>query len=167
MQVFLQPPRQSHAPLVMPEDKAVYRLKEQIYADDQLYEAGEIITWDDVPNLAMEPLNKLAREMFTIFIEELDKAGQEVAAKTGKKYKSLADAFRNATDLAKQEGRRVESVNSPATAPIMGAKIKNRGSKIQPGRSSPIIELSNKRSLETHGAVNEAFLGNKDGKEKE
>lgn len=165
MQVYLQPPKQSYVPLVIPQDKPVYRLKEQIYADDELFEAGAIITWEDVPNLAMEPLNSLAQEMFTMFIEELDKAGLEVAAKTGKKYRSLADAFRNATDLAKQEGRRVESLNSSAPVPIMGAKIKRRGAKVQT-ESSPIIELGNRHNSNTHGAVNEAFLGNPNGKEK-
>lgn len=164
MQFHLSPPQQSYAPMVIPQDKPVYRLREQIYADDELYEAGAIITWEDIPNMAMEPMNALATEMFTLFIQELDDEGRKVAEKTGKKYRSLGDAFKNASELARQDGRRVESLNSPKNVPIMGAKIKKRGAKVQT-ETSPVINVGNKHSLNTHGAVNEAFLGGSDGKE--
>lgn len=163
MQYHLQPPRQSYMPIAIPQDKPVYRIKEQIYADDELYEPGAIITWEDVPNMAMEPMNEMANEMFSMFIEELDKAGREVAAKTGKKYRSLADAFKNASELAKQEGRRVEMLNASKPVPIMGVRLKRRGAKVQ-NEITSVVNLDNKHSLNNHNALNKAFLGDDNGK---
>lgn len=156
MQFSLQPNKPSFNPIAIPSDRPVYRLKEQIYADDELFEAGQIIIWEDVPNMAMEPMNDKATEMFSMFISDLDKFGKEVAKKTGKSYKSLADAFKNASVLAKQDSRRIEPVNAKEKVTIMGAEIKKRGYKLTADTSTG-IELNNK--LNTHSAVNEAFMG--------
>ena len=163
MNFSFQPPQQTFQPMIIPQDKPVYRLKGQFYADDTLYEAGEVLFWEATPNLEMEPLNAMANEALTEYVKTLDQKGQAAAEKAGKSYRSLADAFTVANELAKKEGRRVEG-SAPSNTPIMGAKLQKRGGRIKAEKSS-IIDLGNKLSLNTHGAVNGAFMEKANGKE--
>ena len=119
-------PPQPQAPIVIPQDRPVYRIKGGKFfgPDDHLYEEGAIVAWKDEPNLEMEPLNALAQEKMVAFLKKLDKHGREVAEKTGKAYTSLADAHANAYDLAKQEQKPFEALNVKKTIPLMGAKKK-------------------------------------------
>ncbi len=165
MQLQAQPPsaQQAYIPMSIPEDFPVYRIMSgKLYADDQLYEAGEVIRWDDEPNLEMEPLNKLARAKALSYRKKLDECGAAVAAKTGNSYAGLASAFQHATDFMSQEGRRI---NAPQQVPILGGKVK--GKKVTRldtmGESVPVS--ANKHSLNTPKELNDAFQGKKDGKE--
>jgi hypothetical protein len=117
---------QPQAQIVIPQDRPVYRIKQGKFfgPDDNLYEEGAVIAWKDEPNLEMEPLNALAQEKYTAFLKKLDKAGREVAEKTGKAWTSLADAHSNSYDLAKQESKGFEVLSGKKQIPLMGAKKK-------------------------------------------
>ena len=116
--------------------------------DDTLYQEGDIVGWDDEPNLEMKPLNKLAREKMEVFLKKLDKFGREVAEKAGKSYTSLADAHANSYALAQQEGKRVEVLNRPAQVPLMGANKKSGlVEKVEIEQEAPIMGSPGKLSL--------------------
>jgi len=119
-------PPQAQAPIVVPQDRPVYRIKQGKFfgPDDNLYEEGAIIAWKDEPNMEMEPMNELAQAAYSKFLAKLDKFGKEVAEKTGKAYTSLADAHANSYDLAKQESKSFEVLNGKKQVPLMGAKKK-------------------------------------------
>ena len=132
MQLDNFPPRSS-SPAVIPQDEPVYRVNEgKFFADDTLYEEGQIITWPDEPNDSLEPLNDLAREKMKEFYAKIDEAGRKVAEKAGRAYVSRLDAFENSYALAKQEGRKVNVLNAPDQKNILGAKRgRPRGKKIE------------------------------------
>lgn len=123
MQLFTAPPRQSFQPVVIPQDMPVYRIKEgKFYADDELFEAGSIITWDEEPNLDMEPMNQLAMDRYGEFLNKIDTLGREKAKQDGKSYISYADAFTNFASLQQNSGKKVGVLNAPQEVPIMGGK---------------------------------------------
>lgn len=120
------PPRVM-APVVIPQDVPVYRVKNDkgfFGPDDHLYKEGEMIVFLDTPNPEFEPLNDLARQKMKEYLEFLDEKGMEAAAKAGKSYISLADAFENSYELARQDGQRVRSISAAPSVPLMGAKKK-------------------------------------------
>lgn len=127
MQLFTTPPRQSFQPVVIPQDVAVYRIKEgKFYADDELFEAGSIISWDEEPNLEMEPLNELAMDRYGEFLKKIDDLGRAKAKQDGKSYVSYADAFANFASLQQNPGKKVGVLNAPTEVPIMGGKRPNK-----------------------------------------
>lgn len=152
MQLYSFPPRAQGA-ITIPQDVPVYRIKEgKFYADDELFEAGTIISWPDEPNEEMEPLNDLARERMIAFLEMLDKHARAAAEKAGKAYVSRVDAFANSYALAKEEGRRVSVLNGPAEKSILGAKRgRPRGKKIELAKESS----QEVREVGSREAVNE------------
>jgi hypothetical protein len=124
MQLFSQRPQ---APSIIPDDVPVYRVKDgSFFADDQLFQAGSIIAYEEEPNVEMEPLNKLALEKMQIYLRKLDKLGREKAEKEGKGYTSLEDAFANAYSAAFSEGKKVSLLNGPRETPVMGNKVKRQ-----------------------------------------
>lgn len=156
MQLFSQPPRQSFSPTVIPDHVPVYRIKDgKFYADDELYDAGSIIAWEDEPNLEMEPMNALAVKEMKKYLEKLDVYGREVAAKNGKAYVSYGDAFRNSMELAKQEGKRVTLLNGMQETPILGGSRRGpkKASKIDLHPEPPAAGTTGKLSLSNNRAV--------------
>lgn len=151
------------APVVIPQEAPVYRLKAPIFAaDDCLYAEGAILQTEDEPNQEMEPLNDLARQRMRDYLAKLDAYGKEVAEKTGKSYAGLVDAFEQAHTLAKKEGKRVSLIGGQEATPLMGAKKK--GKKIQQlemnAEGAPeMVTVKKKVALEnTPRAVNNAEM---------
>lgn len=130
MQLSPVPP-QRQAPVVIPDDVAVYRVKDGKFfgPDDTLYPEGSILAWDEEPNTEMQPLNDLARTAMKKYLKKLDGHGRDAARAAGKSYTSLADAYENSIVLAQQEGKRVRLLNAVETIPLMGAKKNTTGLK--------------------------------------
>ncbi len=123
MQLFNAPPGRNFQPVIIPQDVAVYRIKEgKFFCDDVLYEEGSIIAWADEPNQEMEPLNAMAIAAMKKYLLKLDGHGRAVAAATGKMYISLSEAFSNAYELAKQEGKKVTLLNGREEPNILGKR---------------------------------------------
>ena len=123
MQLFNAPPARNFQPVVIPQDVPVYRIKEgKFFCDDVLYEQGSIIVWPDEPNTEMEPLNTMAIENMKFYLEKLDKYGREVAKANGKAYVSLANAFAQSHEFAKNEGKRITLLNGREEPNILGKK---------------------------------------------
>lgn len=151
MQLYSQPPRQSLAPTVIPDDVPVYKILDgKFYADDELFEAGSILVWPDEPNEEMMPLNTLARQKHVEYLQKLDRLGRQAAEKAGKSYVSKEDAFRNAMEAARDEGRRVTLLNGKTDTPIMGARKKGprKAKQITLGAEEtvPVIPGANKKA---------------------
>lgn len=155
------PPR--HQPtLVIPQDRPVYRITDEkgfFGPDDTLYAEGSILGYDDEPNPAMEPLNALAEQKMTKYLEKLDAEGRKVANKNGKSYTSLADAFEQSREMAKQESKKVQVIGGREMAPLMGAKKKpGKVAKIElEEQAAPLMGASRgKLALNnTHASVND------------
>lgn len=158
--------------IVIPDDRPVYRIKEGKFfgPDDRLYLEGEIIGWDEEPNLEMEPLNNLAREKFRSYIEKLDECGRAVSVKNGTGYTSIADAHENAMKMAQNDAKRVQLMSSPEIVPLMGGK-KNRGptvEKLEATQDTPLMGTPKKGKfslnktkdfIDGKGAVNKTHDG--------
>jgi hypothetical protein len=126
MQLFTQRP-QNMMPSVIPDDVPVYRIKEgKFFADDTLFEEGAIIAYEKEPNVEMEPLNKLAIQKMSEYLQRLDALGKAKAEKDGKSYVSLEDAFKNAYSSAVQEGKTVNLLNGSKQVPLMGNSVKKQ-----------------------------------------
>lgn len=160
MQLYSTPPRTAYQPLVIPEDVPVYRILEgKFFADDELYEPGSIITWDEEPNLEMQPLNKLAQERAKAYRLKLDEYGRKVADKNGTAFISIDHAFEQANMLAQNESRRVNVLNAMPEVPIMGGK-RTRAPKAKKielnAETDPLVSGNNKLSLNSAREINNA-----------
>jgi hypothetical protein len=154
MELFSQPPVRNYIPAVISQDVPVYRVKAgKFFCDDEYIEEGQIIEYEDEPNIEMEPLNKLAAERFEQFLDKIDRYGKEVAAKNGKAFISRKDAFKNAYEFAKQEGKKVRVVSEPKQVPILGGKKKTGKRKVnklepRPAGNSSIKSLGKTKELD-------------------
>lgn len=127
MELYTQPPKRNFQPVVVPQDVPVYRVgEEKFYADDRLFEAGEIIEYDDEPNQFLEPLNDMAVQKMSEFLEKLDVFGREAAKEAKKSYVSYKDAFQNAYALAEKDGRKVRLLTDKESVPVFGGKKRGR-----------------------------------------
>ena len=75
MKMYTTPPKFSQIPQFIREDVPVYRLRESIYVDDTLMEAGSTVetSIEYVPNEHMFPVNQLAYDNYVKFLTENDK----------------------------------------------------------------------------------------------
>lgn len=157
MQLYSQPPRTAFMPVAIPDDVPVYRIKDgKFYADDELFEAGSIIAWDEEPNMEMEPLNPIARERMIKYMQKLDKYGREVAEKNGKAFISIEDAFNQSAILAKSEGRRVSLLNGTQEVPIMGGGKRKGKAKARKIDNVTPVDVITEKAANTSKAVNDA-----------
>lgn len=143
MRLSPQPPKAQQT-LMIPQDTAVYRIKEGKFfgPDDHLYEEGAVIALEDgiEPNQEMEPLNDKAVEAMKIYLAKLDALGRKVAQKTGKAWNSLGDAFENARALEMQESKKVRLLNGAEQKTLMGGKKKaGRVTKIELDQPAPLL----------------------------
>lgn len=117
-------PPQPQAHIVIPDDRPAYRLKESFFGpDDTLWEEGIVIQYDDEPNKAMEPLNTLAIERMTEFLEMIDVEGQKKATVENKHYVSEAEAFKNSLVPEDQRSKKVQPLSGTTKqVPLMNAK---------------------------------------------
>lgn len=142
------PPQRNFSPLVIPNHRPVYRIKEGKFfgPDDCLRLEGEIIAFDEEPNMEMEPLNELALAKYKAFLAKLDNEGKKVAEKAGKSYNSLEDAFENSRALMVQDSKRVEMITTKEMVPLMGAKKKSgKVERIEPEQAAPLMSSPGKR----------------------
>ena len=83
-----------------------YSDNDVLYQVDQNGEPAEIY-FDGEPNEELEPLNDLARDRMTKFLDKLDNLGREAAAKLGRPFvgrpRNLDGALEMATALARSE----------------------------------------------------------------
>lgn len=153
MQLYPQPPRQSLAPTLIPDDVPVYKILDgKFYADDELFETGSIVVWPDEPNLDMEPLNEMARQRHKEFRMKLDKHARDVAEKNGKSFVSYDQAFENAMQAARNEGKRVTMLNGKTETPIMGAKKKGqrKAQQLTIGEEATVPVMAKKKIAEEY-----------------
>lgn len=153
MQLSPVPPHMHSAPLVIPQDRAVYRIKEGKFfgPDDYLYKEGDIIAFDLEPNQEMEPLNTKANENMLQYLAKLDSLGADAAAKAGRAWTSLADAFENAQALEKQEAKKVQLIGGKEMKPILKAKRKEATAVQQLNGDAPIPQTGTKGKLSIGG----------------
>lgn len=144
-------PFQPTAPLQIPQDRPVYRIKSGKFfgPDDSQHEEGEFIVWKEEPNQEMEPMNELAQENMTKYLKKLDGFGRQVAEKMGKSYTSLADAHANSYALAQQESKQFEVLTAKKTVPLMGGKNINAAAiekvEVSTGKSAPMLSEPKKQ----------------------
>jgi hypothetical protein len=145
----LSPNRPAAAPVVIPQDRPVYRINDKFFGpDDTLYISGSYVVWTEEPNTDMEPMNDLAQKNMTVYLKKLDALGREVAAKTGKAWNGLADAHANAYALAQKESKTFESLNGPKQVPLMGAKKNTKSiEQIDVAAAAPLMGTKGKLSL--------------------
>ena len=152
------PPRPT-APVVIPQDEPVYRLKGDYFGpDDVIYPEGSILAIADEPNQEMEPLNDLARAAMRAYLKKLDGYGRAAAEKVGKGYSGLEDAFANSLELNKQEGRRVHVINDKGAVPMMRANKQGKAVKkidLSAEAAPEVVKVSKKN---TPSAVNKAAI---------
>lgn len=108
----------------MDNTRAAYRILDPngFYADDDTLYIVDAdgnypeIYFDGIPNEQMEPLNELARERLTAYLENLDRMASEDAKKLGRTYNGRPRTLDGAIMLATEVERSKIS--------IMGAKEK-------------------------------------------
>lgn len=154
------PPRAA-APVIIPQESPVYRLKAPFFGpDDHLYAEGEILIYEDEPNPEMEPMNELAQDAMRTYLKKLDEHGKTAAEKVGRGYTGLSDAYENSLLLSKQQGKRVQSLSKREAAPMMRAKKDVKGiARIELKEAGPEVQAvaSRKRGIakeSTPAAVN-------------
>lgn len=84
--------------------------------DDHLYQEGDEIYFDGVPNEELEPLNELAKQRLEAYLTVLDQKAREVAEKTGRPFVGRPRNLDGALTLATEVQR--------ANMQIMGSKDK-------------------------------------------
>lgn len=116
--------------------------------DDTLYTVDvngdpAVIYYDGEPNEELEPLNELARERLTTFLEKLDVLARETATKLGKPFiarpRNLDGALTLATEVARSNmsimGDRKKDTSSierlDAETPETGGGKRKRGRPVQ------------------------------------
>lgn len=105
-----------------------------LYLVDSQGEPAEIY-WDGEPNEELEPLNEVARQRMTIYLDKLDALGKAAAEKLGRPFvgrpRNLDGAVEFATAMVRSEvsimGTRNKQSNtelvSPAAIPQTGASL--------------------------------------------
>lgn len=75
--------------------------------DDHLYQEGEEIFFDGIPNEEMEPLNQFALQRLTEYVEQLDKLAKDASEKLGRPFigrpRSLDGALAFASEVQRNE----------------------------------------------------------------
>lgn len=126
MKMYTSPPKFSQMPSVIRQDVPVYRLRENCYFDETLWQAGSVLeTIEEFPvNLAMFPLNKMAYDKVREFLADYDAKGKEWSEKEKKAYVPQLESFdrewAQINGIAKD--RRLHLVHAAGvSAPILGA----------------------------------------------
>lgn len=116
-ELFLTPPRPRVDPAI-PQDKPVFRILDEhgfFGPNDHLYPQGSLVVLYDCPNENMEPMNDLAKESLSAYLDMLDDSAKKVAETNGRYFasrpRSKEEMMDNASEMARNK------------AAIMGAKI--------------------------------------------
>ncbi len=134
----------------MDNTRAAYRILavHGFYVDDELITVDkngdpEEIYFDGIPNEDMEPLNELARERMTAYLEFLDQKGREAAEKAGRPFVGRSRTLDGQIELAsaiqryemqimgvKKDSNQMERVSAATdTVPDTGKRGRGRPSK--------------------------------------
>lgn len=156
MQLSPLPPS-PYMPVIIPQDAPAYRLSGPCFLDDEFYPEGAIITFEEEPNPAMEPLNEMALARVREYLKKLDDYGRAVAVKLGKPWNSMSESFENARQLAHQELGGSRLLNGTKTVPLLSDRRKapRKAKKIE-GERAPIAIAAGKRSANTAKGLNAA-----------
>lgn len=133
-ELFLNPPRPRADPAI-PQDKPVFRILDEhgfFGPDNTLHPEGSIIVLYDCPNENMEPMNELARQSMSAYLDELDESAKKVAETNGRHFAGRARSKEEMLDFASQDAR-----NSTA---IMGAKL-DSSKRIEPAFPSETPQM--------------------------
>lgn len=143
MQLSPLPP-QNTAPIIIPDDRPVYRITEQagfFGPDDTLYPEGQIIAWADEPSMCMQPLNSMAREAKKKYLDNIDRLGRAAAKKAGKAYAGIADAIDAAIELERIGAKQVQVIGGEHKKEVLG-NSKRKSNKVQaivPEQAAPLM----------------------------
>lgn len=128
--MYTAPPKFSQIPSVIRDDVPVYFLEDSCYFDETHFLAGAILetTPDMVPNLAMFPLNELAKVRKVEFLTAYDEGGKEFQAQTKRAYVKKLPAFlhkwETVNQMAAQKRMHLVMVLKTMQVPILGAPPK-------------------------------------------
>lgn len=135
MQLQSRPPIQSFKPVMVPDDVPVYQVLKGKYFGvddngfDRLYPEGSIIAFWEEPNMEMKPLNKLAWEEMTSYLDKLDNLGRIKAEKDGVAFVSERKQFEAKWAPPTRAGKGVVMLNQDREVPIMQGKKKSSGTQ--------------------------------------
>ncbi len=119
----LSPPK-AHSPLRVKQDKPAYGVGGKGFYDDKdkFWNPGQALYFDGEPNLDLTPLNKVAFDKMTEFLDKLDALGERAAKKNGKAY----------TPIARLEWTE-EGVLDDAPQPeqVLGARVEGHNEQIR------------------------------------
>lgn len=145
--------------VVLTNDRPAYKIlgeKGFFGPDDHLYVFGEMIYFDDEPNMDMEPLNPMARERMKDYLSKLDDLGRAAAKHFGRPYQGLATNLDEAVAQSSEDYRRVQSVGNPNGVAVMKSDKRSKNNGIQrvaadetpeTGANRPVGKLSIKKPV--------------------
>lgn len=147
MQLSPLPPRNNVAPLVIPEDVPVYRLKTACFMEDTFFPEDSVVIMEDTPSRTMQPLNKMAYDKMVKYLTTLDDMGALIEKQSGKRYVPVLPAFLASYDNAHSK-KKIMRIDSPEAVPLMGAKKKGqlKARKIESETDAPLSVLGNSRT---------------------
>lgn len=145
-ELFQSPPKAKIDP-VIPQDKPVYRILSEkgfFGPDDTLHPEGSIIVLFDTPNEDMEPMNELAREALSTYLDYLDECDQELAKANGRKFAPRTRGSKEEIMAnAHADARRIQSLSNPNGVSIMNAKM-DSSKRIQTLGEEPAQDVGSK-----------------------
>lgn len=117
-------PRQQYQPEINPDVPAYIVIEKRGFFDDNdhLWNKGEMIYWEGVPNPGLDPLNELAEERLREYFIMLDKKADEVSALKGTGHASMVNAYEARRRLQEMDRKFERSVDIDEELPIMRAK---------------------------------------------
>lgn len=119
----LTPPKPYIQPRVK-QDKPAYGVTGKGFYDEfcKFWNPGQALYFDGEPNLDLIPLNKVAYDKMSEFLDKLDALGERKAKKEGKSYNPIVR-------MAWTEEGAVEELPQPEQ--VMGAKIEGHNDQIR------------------------------------
>lgn len=103
-----------------------YSDNDTLYTVDEFGDPAEIY-YDGEPNEGLEPLNILAHQRMTAFLEKLDAEARLVAEKTGRPFvgrpRNLDGGLAMATAVARNEMSIMGTKNKPATTDLVNPPL--------------------------------------------
>lgn len=120
--------------VIISSDRPAYKIladKGFFGPDDHLYNFGELIYFDDEPNMDMEPMNEPARVRMHEYLTKLDELGRKAAIHFGRPYQGLASTLEDAVSQSTEDYRRVQSISNPTGVALMRSDKRAKNTGIQ------------------------------------
>jgi hypothetical protein len=123
----------------IPNDRPAYEILSTsgFHGPDQhLYQEGDYIVFDGIPNEEMRPLNELARKKLEEYSAYLDAHAKKAAEKLGKEFTGRSRSFDANIAQAREaeQARQIQLIKGGPGVPLMGGKDPNAPAigKIEP-----------------------------------